>query len=151
MSAIKEFSWERPESTEFPKIWCKFQAHNADTDEPVEYRIQDLPESRFDDGVDFMAQHFCKDEPISKALGKQFYCFGKQSAQKFKWILIPELVSDVEAIDEFKQLWNLTFKQKMAIACFKNGSDEIIAMNANYIKSKDDTRMKEWHKQVIET
>lgn len=73
MSTAKEFIWERPESMKIPKMWYKFDARDIDTDELVEYCIQDLPESKFQDGIDFMAQHFCKDEPISEALGKHNY------------------------------------------------------------------------------
>lgn len=61
--------WKRPEKTEFPKVWTKFMAPDIDSDKLVEYRIQDLPESRFDDGIQFMIQHFIKDEPLSEVLG----------------------------------------------------------------------------------
>lgn len=36
----------------------------------------------------------------------------------------------------------------MALACFKDGSDEIVGMNANFVKCKDDTFMKEIYPQV---
>lgn len=70
MSKTKEFIWERPESKKIEKTWYKFHARDIDSDELVEYRIKDLPESKLQQGVTFMAQHFCKDEPISQALGK---------------------------------------------------------------------------------
>lgn len=65
-----ELIWNRPESSEFPKVWCTFKASDIDGDRIVEYRIKDLPESRFDDGINFMAQHFCLNEPIAEALGR---------------------------------------------------------------------------------
>lgn len=61
--------WKRPESADFPKIWSKFCANDANTDEMIEYRIQDLPESRFQNGVEFMVQQFCQYEPLSEAFG----------------------------------------------------------------------------------
>lgn len=70
MAETLKLIWNRPESSEFPRVWCTFKAYDNNSDEIVEYRIQDLPESRFQDGIDFMAQHFCRDEPISDALGK---------------------------------------------------------------------------------
>lgn len=66
-----KLTWSRPESVEYPKLWCKFRASDIDSDEIVEYRIQDLPELRIPEGIDFMAQHFCLDEPICEALGRQ--------------------------------------------------------------------------------
>lgn len=65
-----ELLWSRSESVKYPKLWCTFKASDINSDELVEYRIQDLPESRFDDGIYFMAEHFCKDEPICVALGR---------------------------------------------------------------------------------
>lgn len=69
---VELLTWKRPQCTEFPKVWFKFMARDTGTDELVEYRIQDLPECKFDDGIEFMVQHFCKDEPVCAALGKQF-------------------------------------------------------------------------------
>lgn len=62
--------WKRPETSEYPKTWLTFQAKDIDSNELVEYRIQDLPESRYEEAVQFMAANFCKDEPLSQAFGK---------------------------------------------------------------------------------
>lgn len=61
--------WKRPENSEYPKIWLTFKAKDVDSEKLVEYRIQDLPESRFDEAVQFMTTNFCKDEPLNEALG----------------------------------------------------------------------------------
>lgn len=55
----------------------------------------------------------------------------------------------MNAISDFKWMWKSAFKQKMAIACFEEGSNEIVGLNANYIKSKDDAFVKELSKHVI--
>lgn len=70
MKETVKLSWYRPESVEFPKLWCTFKASDINSDELVQYRIQDLPESRIDDGINFMAKYFCMDEPICEAFGK---------------------------------------------------------------------------------
>lgn len=69
MKETVDLQWKRPESLKFPKIWLTFKAKDIDSDELVEYCIQDLPESRFQDAMDFMLTIFCKDEPVSEAYG----------------------------------------------------------------------------------
>ncbi|XP_055310798.1 uncharacterized protein LOC129573781 [Sitodiplosis mosellana] len=127
MTEKLELIWNRPESSEYPKVWCTFKASDINTDAVVEYRIQDLPESRIQDGIDFMAQHFCSDEPICEAL---------------------EVSKDIDAIEDFKLLWKLIFKQKMVLACFKSGSDQIVGMNATFVKCKDDHFMEVLYTQI---
>lgn len=70
MSEYLDLLWKRPSSVEFPKIWCTFKVKDLESDVFVEYQIQDLPETRFDDAVDFMIQIFCSDEPLTEAYGK---------------------------------------------------------------------------------
>lgn len=67
MRKIIESEWKRSESLEFPKIWHTFKAKDIDSDNLVEYRIQDLPESRFDEAIKMMSTAFCKDEPLCEA------------------------------------------------------------------------------------
>jgi hypothetical protein len=38
-------NWERPNG-DFPRIWHCFQAKDKDTDELVNYEVQDVPEHR---------------------------------------------------------------------------------------------------------
>lgn len=66
--------WKRPETSEYPKIWHTFKAKDVDSDQLVEYRIQDLPESRFEEAIQLMTSNFCKDEPLNQALGELTIC-----------------------------------------------------------------------------
>lgn len=68
MSEIVELKWKRSDS-EFPKVWSTFKARDSDSDDLVEYRIQDLPESRFADALKTMVSIFCDDEPLAQAYG----------------------------------------------------------------------------------
>lgn len=101
-------AWKRPESLEFPKVYRKFQATDLNSDKLIEYRIQELPEDRFNDGVEFLIKYYCPDEPMLQCKG---------AAQ------------DPEFIEDISNFFRHTFKKKITIACFKDGSDEILGMN----------------------
>lgn len=38
----------------------------------------------------------------------------------------------------FRRIWMVQIKQKMTLICLKEGSNDIIAMNVNYVTSKGD-------------
>lgn len=69
MKDWNEWIWKRPQSTEFPKIWRTFTAKDSDSDRLVEFRIEDLTESRYDEAIEIMVQLFCNGEPLCTALG----------------------------------------------------------------------------------
>lgn len=69
MEKIFEFKWKRPGSTDFPKVWHTFMAKDIDSDELVEYRIEDLTESRSEEAIKLLVEHFCNDEPLCDAFG----------------------------------------------------------------------------------
>lgn len=58
--------WNRPDSVEYPKIWHTFKARDLDSDELIEYRIQDLPQSRAEDALKHMFDNYIQDEPIAQ-------------------------------------------------------------------------------------
>lgn len=72
-SDLSKLIWTRPKTSEYPKVWSTFKARDLDSDELVEYRVQDLPESRFEDAINHMVENFFLDEPITQALGEHFY------------------------------------------------------------------------------
>lgn len=72
MNKLVELQWKRPKSTNYPNIWHTFKAKDIDSDALVEYRIEDLCESRSEDAINMMRQFFCKDEPLCVALGMSF-------------------------------------------------------------------------------
>lgn len=65
--------WKRPQTLEYPKVWHTFRARDLNSDELVEYCIQDLPESRLADVLDHMCKNYVQDEPIGQSLGKIKY------------------------------------------------------------------------------
>ena len=68
MSEIVDLKWKRPDS-EYLKVWTTFEARDLNSDDLVEYRIQDIPESRFEDALEAMVSTFCDDEPLCEAYG----------------------------------------------------------------------------------
>lgn len=96
--------WKRPETLDYPKVWYTFKARDLDSDELVEYRIQDLPLDRADDALEHMIANFVHDEPIGQVLGKSTNCHSNQTileqiflkvAQKIRntWRIINQLGS----------------------------------------------------------
>uniref|UniRef100_A0A182JE85 Uncharacterized protein n=1 Tax=Anopheles atroparvus TaxID=41427 RepID=A0A182JE85_ANOAO len=109
--------WKRPENVPYPAVWHTFQAKDTDSDRLVTYRVQDLPESRFEEAVAHMLEHFVFDEPTCRA---------------------KNIVGEQQSVDEIADLWREFVKQKLVIVCFKEGDDEIAGMNMLYIAEQDD-------------
>lgn len=48
------------------------------------------------------------------------------------------LINDPDAVENFKLLWKTMITQKMAVVCFKNGSNEIAGLNMNCVICEGD-------------
>lgn len=108
----------RPPNVPYPNEWLAFQALNEDGDSLAQYRIQDLTPSRFEDAVRHMTRHFLTDEPLCQSRKLKDH---PQSIYEFQDIIRSAMIEN-----------------KMTIACFKEGSDEIIGMNILYVKRRED-------------
>lgn len=73
MAPNQSLQWVRPfDTVPYPNVWLEFEAKESkNSDKLVKYRIQDLPEDRFDDAIQHMRENFLEDEPLSKSIGKQ--------------------------------------------------------------------------------
>jgi len=122
MSPSKE-KWSRTKSVPFPKIWRKCSGlKRMDNGEVPNFTIQDVPEDRHEDIIDFMTIHFCRDEPTNKSLG---------------------FLEDPDSMLELKTLWREVLKQNMALVAFvENEEDEhrprIAGCNITCVTTKDD-------------
>lgn len=114
-------SWKRPDSVQFPQVWLKFQAKDLNSDELVNYRVQDLPLERYEDAIDHMCTHFIVDEPTSKSIG---------------------LSNDEHSVIETRTLYKAILNQNIALACFKERSDEIVGLNMVAITLKEEQKDK---------
>lgn len=63
-------TWKRPEHIPYPSVWHTFQAKDTESDQVVTYRVQDLPEERFEEAIAHMMEYFVYDEPTCRAKGK---------------------------------------------------------------------------------
>lgn len=64
--------WKRPlDKVPYPNTWLEFTAKESfNSDKLIKYRIQDIPENRFDDAIEHIRTHFLIDSPVSKFFGK---------------------------------------------------------------------------------
>lgn len=67
--------WKRNTDSKFPRIWLKFMAKDLNSDELVEYRVEDLTEDRYEDAVAHMINYFIRDEPICKSKSNKTIIF----------------------------------------------------------------------------
>lgn len=110
-------SWKRPDNVTFPQVWLKFKAKDLNSDDLVEYRVQDLPLERYEDAIDHMCKYFIVDEPPSKSLG---------------------LSNDEPSVIETRLIYGGILNQKIVVACFKERSDEIVGLNMVAITLKEE-------------
>ncbi|EAT34935.1 AAEL012863-PA [Aedes aegypti] len=123
-------SWNRPSGIEWPRVWIRFQARDVDSDRMVEYRVQDLPEDRVRDAIDHMKKHFLRDEPMCGSVG---------------------LYKDADALEEFDLLWQDVARQRVAVVCFREGSDEIVGLNMLTVVSKADSKDLKFKSSALQT
>lgn len=119
ISEIEKMSkFKRPEKLSFPQIYYTFKAKDKNSENLIEYRVQDMPEEYFEQALEFMVKYFLPDET---------FCSSRD---------IPNKPSAVAEICEF---WRDALKHRLSIACFRNdGSDELVAANVLMVSSKDD-------------
>lgn len=63
-------------------------------------------------------------------------------------IIAVELFNDPVAIEDFTIMWRSVVNQNAALVCFKEGSEEIVGINMNFVSQKDDHFMEEIRKRV---
>lgn len=108
-------SWKRPETVPFPSVWLRFKARDVDSDNLIEYRVQDLTEADFEAAFDHMKTHFLKDEVMNNVM---------------------ELWKDEAAIADLYKIWKEMVKQRLSLACFRENSNEMVGCNILYLSAK---------------
>ena len=104
-------NFKRPEEL-YPQIYHTF--YSKETDETVEYLIQDLTENNYDRAVEFMIKNHVREETFHKSLN---------------------LCENKNATKAIRSFYREVFKEKMSLVCFKFGSNEIISVNALFVKT----------------
>lgn len=94
----------------------RFKAKDLDSEELVEYFIKFLPENCIDDAVNFMISDYMPDELLSASI---------------------DLPNKPKAVDAYATLLKeAAEQQKLTIACFRERSDELIAVNFLHVLQK---------------
>jgi hypothetical protein len=105
-------------------VYHTFQARDLHSNKFVEYRVQDFPRNRYEEGIQYMIQNFFEHEAMGKT-------------RKIK--------SDRKAVEGISEFWREMLPKGFSIACFKENSDDIIAMNILDVSSindpKDDSKV----------
>lgn len=110
-------TWKRPENLDFPKCYFTFKAEDLEINQLVEYRVEDIPEHRYVEAVEFMIKHFIPYEP--KLIARN----GKD---------------DPLVIEDYYNKYMNGIKQKVSVGCFKSGSNEFIGVNILEILGRND-------------
>jgi hypothetical protein len=129
MSANKK-QWSRPKSVPFPKVWRKCSGLKMMENGKVpNFTIQDIPEDRHNDIIDFMTTHFCRDEETCMSV---------------------RFLEDPVSVLEQQNLWRSVLKQNMALVAFEDNKKDdhrprIAGCIITCVTNKDD----KWtHEQV---
>lgn len=105
-------------SCKTPKIYYKFEAKDRDSDELINYRIQDLPEELYEMALELYVKEFIPDEILSSSR---------------------DVHKNPLAVEDLVNIWREVMKQRLILACFRDidtENDEIVAVNILYISSK---------------
>uniref|UniRef100_A0A182QW05 N-acetyltransferase domain-containing protein n=1 Tax=Anopheles farauti TaxID=69004 RepID=A0A182QW05_9DIPT len=99
--------WKRPENVPYPNVWWSFEATDPDRDDGalVTYRVEDLTEDRYEDAIKLYTEHFLDDEPLC--------AYGRVRHNELSY-------------EEIVKFWNYVFDEHITIACYKEGSKELI-------------------------
>jgi hypothetical protein len=110
--------FKRPENLEFPKVFYTFKAKAKESDEIIEYLVQDLPEDRFEDALEMIKTDYLPEESLCASKG---------------------IYKDPKATKFLCDIWMNMLKSHLSIACFKNdGSNDLVAVNFLAVHSKQD-------------
>lgn len=110
--------FKRPEHIEFPHTYYTFKVKSRDSGEIIEFRVQDLPDDKFEEALEMLKTHFLPDESFCSAKGVD---------------------KDPNSTKIICDIWKKLMKAHLSIACFRNdGSDNLIAVNCLTVLSKDD-------------
>ncbi|KAJ6623215.1 hypothetical protein Bhyg_17307 [Pseudolycoriella hygida] len=106
----------RPRHVPYPCVWLTFQAPD-ENGQLSHFRIQDLPEERGRDAVNHLRTYYLTAETVCRARN---------------------MASDEASVDDFKYIWReAIYDEGLSLACFKEGSNELVAVNVLYVEEKD--------------
>lgn len=67
------FQWKRKNLNGFPQVYLRFVSKDFPGDGLIKYRVQDLPEDRFEDAVKFLTEdHYLREEQLLRGFGNVY-------------------------------------------------------------------------------
>lgn len=130
-------SWERPSNVPFPSVWLTFQAKDLESDNMIEYRVQDMPEEYYGKALELMEFNFLRDEAMCAATG-EFRVTRLTISFNHLLVTFLELVKDPVSRKEILECWQEILKQKVVLACFRENSDDLVGLNMVYVQTRDE-------------
>ncbi|XP_063243795.1 uncharacterized protein LOC134543028 isoform X3 [Bacillus rossius redtenbacheri] len=80
-------SWKRPDSVPHPKVWRRAVGRKPVDGKVPSFVIQDVPEDREEELVQFMVENFVRNEPLSRCLNSSNDPFKGETASKIMKLL----------------------------------------------------------------
>lgn len=105
------------------QVFHKFTAKDKDLNEIVEYQVQTLPKSLYEDALNLMEKAFIPYETLQ---------------------LCKKTESQPENVENIRKLWLKTFQEGNSIACFKSGDDkELVGVNVLSVCTKGEDHIED--------
>jgi hypothetical protein len=111
---------KRVEGFKFPQIYHTFKAKDKDSDQLINYHVQDAPKDRFEEIVDFMVRDFLPYEAMCESKG------------------VPK---NEKCVEYFRELWRDFLKNMVTLCCFKENCNDLISANVLFVHNKDDPKV----------
>lgn len=103
------------QSNNYP-VYHTFQAKDLNSDNLVLYRVQKLPKSYYETALLYLKNYFLPKEALCSAA---------------------KVLEDPVSLQEILDFWQGYINQNLTLACFKEGSDELIGLNVMYLETFD--------------
>ncbi|XP_031619038.1 uncharacterized protein LOC116338105 [Contarinia nasturtii] len=88
-------------------IWHRFNAKDIDNKTIIDYQIRNIPKSLYKKAVNFMVEHYMRDEPISKEMG---------------------IINNRTVVKQYREDWLSNLSEGVSVACFKGDTNIIVGV-----------------------
>lgn len=108
-------TFERREGSVYPQVHRTFTAKDRDSDELVEYSIEDLTEDQFDSAITLFIEFMFPVEVFARAA---------------------KILEKPKSYDVLVNLHRWILSQKTSLACFNAKTRELVGLNSLHVKLK---------------
>lgn len=110
-------AFPRRDGVPYPQIYSRFKVKSKDGDNEEEFYIQDLTENYFDQAVDFIVENHARGAVFHNAC---------------------KTLHNEDGIERVRKSYRKAFEERISLICIKTGSEEVVGLNALYLKSRFD-------------